>query len=412
MEGLRGAPELLLLVLLSLAGGSLSGPAIRTVTVPEGGSVTLECAVRKPVSFHEPVQWSVTPRGGVDHTVVVRLEDGLVLKGADDPQNRFSLLDDSSLLIWSVKPGDSGLYSCNRQPVADLQVTTGPAIRTVTVPEGGSVTLICAVSKPPSFHEPVLWTVTQRDGVGHTVVVRLEDGQVLKGSDDPQNRFSVLDDSSLQISSVKPGDAGLYRCNRQPVAELQVTTGQPKRTQNSSTVTPGSPNSTKDPTTVTPGSPNSTKDPTTVTPGSPNSTKGHSTVTPGSPNSTKGHSTVTPGSPNSTKGHSTVTPGSPNSTKGHSTVTPGSPNSTKGHSTVTPGSLDSTKDPNTVTPGSSDSTKDPNAESPSPAGGSTSHTVHTSLVACGLAGLVSAVIATEIRSRRRAASGTRTGETP
>ncbi|XP_069054077.1 uncharacterized protein [Lepisosteus oculatus] len=227
------------------------------------------------------------------------------------------------------------LLLCGSAPLAQ----TGPVIR--TVPEGRSVSLICAVSKPVSFNEPVLWSVTLRGGPNHTVVVRLEDGSLVKGADDPQNRFSLLDESSLLIWSVKPGDSGLYWCNRQPVADLQVMTGQPKRTQNSSTVTPGS----------------------------------------------------------------------PSSTKGHSTVTPGSPNSTKGHSTVTPGSLDSTKDPNTVTRGSPDSTKDPNAESPSP-GVSTSHTVHTSLVACGLAGLVSAVIATEIRSRRRAASGTRTGETP
>ncbi|XP_069054054.1 uncharacterized protein [Lepisosteus oculatus] len=402
MEGLRGAPELLLLVLLSLAGGSLSGSASHTLPVPEGASVTLNCAVRKPVSSHEPVRWSVTPRGGVDHTVLSRFEDGSVVKGADDPQNRFSLLNDSSLLILSVKPGDSGLYSCNRQPVADLQVTTV----IISVPEGHHLFLNCS-DPPPAQGTSDQWTY-RRDREGDTQATDVT-GKI---PNTEQKKYHVYSSGSLYIHDVELDDSGLYYCNSQAVAELEVLGGQPKRTQNSSTVTPGSPNSTKDPTTVTPGSPNSTKDPTTVTPGSPNSTKGHSTVTPGSPNSTKGHSTVTPGSPNSTKGHSTVTPGSPNSTKGHSTVTPGSPNSTKGHSTVTPGSLDSTKDPNTVTPGSSDSTKDPNAESPSPAGGSTSHTVHTSLVACGLAGLVSAVIATEIRSRRRAASGTRTGETP
>ncbi|XP_069054047.1 uncharacterized protein [Lepisosteus oculatus] len=291
------------------------------------------------------------------------------------------------------------LLLCGSAPLAQ----TGPVIRNVPVPEGGPVTLICAASKPVSFNEPVQWTVTLRGGADHTVVSRLKGGSLVKGADDPQNRFSLLDDSSLLIWSVKPGDSGLYRCNRQPVADLQVTTGQPKTTQNSSTVTPGSPNSTKDHSTVTPGSPNSTKDSSTVTPGSPNSTKDSSTVTPGSPNSTKDPSTVTPGSPNSTKGHSTVIPGSPNSTKDPNIVTRGSPNSTKGHSTVIPGSPNSTKDPNIVTPGSPNSTKDPDTESPSPV-------LWSAVVAIAAVGAVAGLAAVVWRRSSRRRGGRRNAE--
>ncbi|XP_069054079.1 tyrosine-protein phosphatase non-receptor type substrate 1-like isoform X2 [Lepisosteus oculatus] len=177
---------------------------------------------------------------------------------------------------------------------------SGPASRTVTVPEGGSVILICAVRKPPSVGQQLEWTVFKGDGISF-VVSRQQDGQVSKGINDPQHRFSLLDDSSLRITNIQPGDAGQYRCNWQPAAVLQVTAGDSKITE-----APGT--------------------------------------------------------------------GSPS---------PGDPKTAEA----------------------------PSTESPSP-GGSTSHTVHTSLVACGLTGLVSAVIATEIRSRRREASGTRTGETP
>ncbi|XP_069054050.1 uncharacterized protein [Lepisosteus oculatus] len=124
----RGGPVPAFLLLTLLVRSSRSG--LTHHSVPEGDPVTLECGMSNPPSPSELLQWTVTPRGGPDHTVVTRHEDGHVVKGVNDPQNRFSLLDDSSLLIWSVKPGDAGLYSCNRQPVADLQVTTGDPVIT------------------------------------------------------------------------------------------------------------------------------------------------------------------------------------------------------------------------------------------------------------------------------------------
>ncbi|XP_066543150.1 uncharacterized protein LOC136711079 isoform X2 [Amia ocellicauda] len=217
MEGLGRAAVWLLLSLLTLGTHGQSGPVKYTAAV--GGWVYLHCETSRLPSHNERVQWTVT-KGGADFTVVTRDENGAVVKGVTDPQNRFSLLSDASLLITAVQPGDARQYSCNQKHVADLEVVR----ERVSVPEGNRLLLNCRVP-PPAEGSTVLWTHMVAGGSKDIIkVTKLTSKYYGNKLATPLN-YQQFTDGSLSINKVQPVDTGKFYCDGQPVADLEVLTG-------------------------------------------------------------------------------------------------------------------------------------------------------------------------------------------
>ncbi|XP_066579793.1 uncharacterized protein LOC136771403 isoform X2 [Amia ocellicauda] len=145
MDGLRKAPGFLLLSLLSL-GTRWQSAAVK-YTVTEGGAAVLECKISKPPSHGEPVRWSFSKTGSKPELLLTRDEKGAVRKEVAVQDKRVRLLpDDNKLMISPVRSADSGLYLCNGEHAANLEIkgkqkdtkersTVKPAME--TTPAGG-----------------------------------------------------------------------------------------------------------------------------------------------------------------------------------------------------------------------------------------------------------------------------------
>ncbi|XP_036416198.1 uncharacterized protein LOC118800141 [Colossoma macropomum] len=103
--------------------------------------------------------------------------------------------------------------------------------------EGRDVSLVCVNASK------VIWS-KGTDG-GRSAILSAESGEITqKHRPDPENRYSVLTDSSLVIKSVSLSDSGIYYCNSAPVVNLTVN---PAASTASPTTTGASPSSsTKD----------------------------------------------------------------------------------------------------------------------------------------------------------------------
>ncbi|XP_066580608.1 roundabout homolog 3 isoform X2 [Amia ocellicauda] len=217
MEGLGRAAVWLLLSLLTLGTHGQSGPVKYTAAV--GGQVLLHCGTSRLPSHNERVQWTVT-KGGADFTVVTRDENGAVNKGVTDPQNRFSLLSDASLLITALQHGDARQYSCNQKHVADLEVVR----ERVSVPEGNRLFLNCSVP-PPAEGSTVLWT--HMVAGGSKEIIKVTKVTLKYNGNKPATtlNYHQFPDGSLSINKVQPVEAGQFYCDGQHVADVEVLTG-------------------------------------------------------------------------------------------------------------------------------------------------------------------------------------------
>ncbi|XP_066142071.1 roundabout homolog 2 isoform X1 [Euwallacea fornicatus] len=138
------------------------------------------------------------PRGYPEPTLIWK-KDGKVM---DIDGRRMKVLDSGNLMISDVRQHDDGRYQClahnvvgNREsPTATLRVYVKPFFhkepQDVEALAGQKVSFKCTADGDPSPN--VVWS---RD-----------DGKM------PSGRVSIIDNKSLQIENVQPGDEGLYIC--------------------------------------------------------------------------------------------------------------------------------------------------------------------------------------------------------
>ncbi|KAG7324651.1 hypothetical protein KOW79_012667 [Hemibagrus wyckioides] len=140
----------------------------------------------------------------------------ITVKHRPDPDHRYSVLSDLSLLIKRVSPSDSGIYFCNTVPVVNLTVTPLKAVLNQSLTEGNNTFLYC------ENDGKVIWDKGVDEG--RSSILTAEHGDItVKHRPDPDHRYSVLSDLSLLIKRVSPSDSGIYFCNTVPVVNLTVT---------------------------------------------------------------------------------------------------------------------------------------------------------------------------------------------
>ncbi|KAL7868642.1 hypothetical protein SRHO_G00100260 [Serrasalmus rhombeus] len=85
----------------------------------EGSNITLACR------NEGKVVWEKGADGG--RSTILTAEDGEITQRLrPDPENRYSVLTDLSLVIRSVSLSDSGIYYCNSAPAVNLTVNPAP----------------------------------------------------------------------------------------------------------------------------------------------------------------------------------------------------------------------------------------------------------------------------------------------
>ncbi|XP_039862605.1 contactin-3-like isoform X3 [Simochromis diagramma] len=184
--------------LLACTLGSNVAAGLTHEGVKEGTQLTLPC----PHSVEGGVRWS-RESGGSRADILTADGDG-TKKHINDPQKRYGSQADGSLIILRAAPSDSGRYFCNHEAAVELTVIpSGTTI--VSVAERSSITLNCS-------HD-----------VGGSAVPtwRRDSGEINEG------RISVsTEDTALRIREAEPADSGLYYCDGEPAAYLNVTKGQ------------------------------------------------------------------------------------------------------------------------------------------------------------------------------------------
>ncbi|XP_026012738.1 basement membrane-specific heparan sulfate proteoglycan core protein-like isoform X2 [Astatotilapia calliptera] len=184
--------------LLACTLGSNVAAGLTHEGVKEGTQVTLRC----PHSVEGGVRWS--RESGGSRADILTAEGDKTTKHINDPQKRYSSQADGSLIVLRAAPSDSGRYFCNHEAAVELTVIpSGTTI--VSVAERSSITLNCS-----------------HDAGGSAVPTwRRDSGEINEG------RISVsTEDTTLRIREAEPADSGLYYCDGEPAAYLNVTKGQ------------------------------------------------------------------------------------------------------------------------------------------------------------------------------------------
>ncbi|XP_024654250.2 uncharacterized protein LOC101464028 isoform X2 [Maylandia zebra] len=213
--------------LLACTLGSNVAAGLTHEGVKEGTQVTLPC----PHSVEGGVRWS-RESGGSRADILTADGDG-DKKHINDPQKRYSSQADGVLIVLRAAPSDSGRYFCNHEAAVELTVIpSGTTI--VSVAERSSITLNCS-----------------HDAGGSAVPTwRRDSGEINEG------RISVsTEDTTLRIREAEPADSGLYYCDGEPAAYLNVTKGQRSDRDNKTTKTTTTPTATTHTASVTPASP-------------------------------------------------------------------------------------------------------------------------------------------------------------
>ncbi|XP_071357337.1 uncharacterized protein [Trachinotus anak] len=117
----------------------------------------------------------------------------------NDPDRRYSLQADKTLVVVRAALSDSGRFFCNNEPAVDLTVIPSGTVKQRAA-ERSSVTLRC----PPGVSDGPTWS---RETAGKQE--RIREG------------VSTVD-KTLTMTEVEPGDSGLYRCDGKPAVYLRV----------------------------------------------------------------------------------------------------------------------------------------------------------------------------------------------
>ncbi|KAL7868575.1 hypothetical protein SRHO_G00099590 [Serrasalmus rhombeus] len=110
---------LLLMSLLIYSSIQTAQTGIFSQSETEGSNITLGCGNEGKVVWTKG-----TDRGT---STILTAEDGEITQRLrPDPENRYSVLTDLSLVIRSVSLSDSGIYYCNSAPAVNLTVNPAP----------------------------------------------------------------------------------------------------------------------------------------------------------------------------------------------------------------------------------------------------------------------------------------------
>ncbi|XP_034401414.1 uncharacterized protein LOC117739230 [Cyclopterus lumpus] len=174
--------------------------AVIRFSIPEDHTVCLPCA------------------GSDGSDVIWTHRDQKVGHGTDADSRRYRLQPDGGLCLQRLDDSDSGMFSCNRQPVAELQVLTG---HDFTVSAGRTLLLPCGRSPKPKKK----WSQRRAGGRWENVLTWFRNGTVK-----PERGRLSIGNEALQIQNLKPEDAGEYKCNGESRGRLTVLTGRPEPT--------------------------------------------------------------------------------------------------------------------------------------------------------------------------------------
>ncbi|XP_053093065.1 uncharacterized protein LOC128318918 isoform X1 [Pangasianodon hypophthalmus] len=138
------------------------------------------------------------------------------IKHNPDPDHRYNVTSELSLQIKDLSLSDSGIYYCNSVPVVNLTVTPLKARVNQRRTEGSDTFLFC------ENDGNVIWGKGVDGGRGDILTAQHGE-EPIKHNPDPDHRYTVLDDLSLQIKDLSLSDSGIYYCNSVPVVNLTVT---------------------------------------------------------------------------------------------------------------------------------------------------------------------------------------------
>ncbi|XP_055013331.1 uncharacterized protein LOC110160832 [Boleophthalmus pectinirostris] len=139
----------------------------------------------------------------------------------DQDHWRFSVRSNGTLCLLSLRTSDSGVYFCNGELRAQLQVLSGEVF---CVRVGWTLLLPCSSSFIKS-RQRWSWRKSQSGSQSGSrsrwepVLSRSKGGAVVLERPDPRLGF---EHGALSISSVQVHDAGEYRCNSQRLGTVQV----------------------------------------------------------------------------------------------------------------------------------------------------------------------------------------------
>ncbi|XP_053497908.1 neural cell adhesion molecule 2-like [Ictalurus furcatus] len=186
---------------LLLAEGVLSAQSAQfSQSGTEGTDIILHCENK------ERVFWSKsTESESVERYILRNKEDTTVYKR--DPDDRYIVLPDSSLMIKSLSLSDSGIYYCNGYAMINLTVTPLSAGFSQSRTEGRNIKLPC------DDDGEVLWTKHTNDKKVELILFVEEEKGVFICKRDPDSRYIVLPDSSLLIKKALVSDSGIYHCD-------------------------------------------------------------------------------------------------------------------------------------------------------------------------------------------------------
>ncbi|XP_060534576.1 roundabout homolog 2-like [Cylas formicarius] len=139
------------------------------------------------------------PKGHPEPNLVWK-KDG---KEMDVDGRRIRIVDGGNLMIAEVRQHDEGNYQCIAQNLVGYRETPPAALRVYVKP---------FFNKEPKDFEAlaaqrVIFECSVDGDPMPNVIWRRDDGKM------PLGRVSILDDKSLQIDNVQPGDEGVYICN-------------------------------------------------------------------------------------------------------------------------------------------------------------------------------------------------------
>ncbi|XP_060767638.1 uncharacterized protein LOC132875055 isoform X2 [Neoarius graeffei] len=200
-----------LCILLSLLLGQCALSAQSAIfgeRIEEGSNIIISCENEGRVT------WSKHAYG--KRKIIFTAEQGKnPAQSEPDPDPRYSVLANLSLVINETLVSDSGIYFCNATPVVELTVIPLKAIFGERIEEGSNIIISCENEGRVSWSKHAYGK--------RKIIFTAEQGKNPAQSEpDPDPRYSVLANLSLVINETLVSDSGIYFCNATPVVELTV----------------------------------------------------------------------------------------------------------------------------------------------------------------------------------------------